>query len=291
MPPQPPLRGGVLFVLPPPHFRASPGVPLPSVPMGTRDISGQDQGLSLHGRTGTEGRCGKSLPLTFPSLSISESPLLLPLPLCPGKSSHLKGPDHQDLTHGGTHSHSHKHKVATLSCTYTHSHTPSHSQSPTQPQGQTGTHPEKSRKSSRVTKPLTQYTLPNKDVLTQLQKYTHTWSHTHTHRVTKSLFLHTDRYRAIHSHTHTERETDTHSCTQAPGDKNNAIVWAGSSWGEREPQCMEGPALYHPHSPPQHPKPLSPLPEAEFSWALDLLSRFSSQVPSSASFFHVWWGM
>lgn len=245
----------------PTPLQGSPGVPLPSV-HGDKEHLRPGPGSEPSRENWSRGKMWEKSGLS-PSLplSISECPLLLPLPLCPGKSSHLKGPDHHDLTHGGTHSHSHKHKAATLSCTYTHSHTPSHSQSPTQPQGQTGTHTQKVSESHQESPSLslTLNTHCQTKMCTHTTTKVHTWSHTHTHRVTKSL-SHTDRYRAIHSHT--QRETDTHSCTQAPGDTEqwaHCLGW--QQLGRKEPQCgwrgLWG-LPYHPHSPPQHPKPLPP---------------------------------
>lgn len=233
-----------------------------------------------------------SLSASLP-LPISECPLLLPLPLCPGKSSHLKGPDHLELTHGGTHSHSHEHKVVTLSCTYTHSHTRSHSQSPTQPQGQTGTHTQKVSESHQESPSLSLspliHTAKQRCGLTQLQKYTpgHTHTYTQSHKVSHTQ-TDTEQYTVTH------REKQTHTVAHRPLEiqNNGRIVWAGSSWGERS--CsVDGGGCGGCRTTPTHPRSipsLFPLPEAEFSWDLDLLRDSALRSPSSASF-HVWWGM
>lgn len=189
-----------------------------------------------------------SLSASLP-LPISESPLLLPLPLCPGKSSHLKGPDHHELTHGGTHSHSHEHKVVTLSCTYTHSHTRSHSQSPTQPQGQTGTHTQKVSESHQESPSLSLspliHTAKQRFGLTQLQKYTP--GHTHTYTLSHKVSLtHRQIQSNTQSHTERNRHTQLHtgpwryrtmgalSGLAAAGEKR-AAVWMEGAVGAAVP--------------------------------------------------------
>ena len=165
----------------------------------------------------------------------------------------------------------------------THSYTPDHSQtqSPTQPQGRTGTYPERLRKSSRVTKSLS-LTL-NTHRQTKMQTHTttkvHTWSHTHTYTESQSL-SHTDRYRAIHSHT--QGKTDAHSCTQAPGDTEQ---WAhcldGQQLGKKEPS-VDGGGRGVCYTTPTHTLSilsLFPLPEARFGWNLDLLRDSAPRCP------------
>ena len=110
----------------------------------------------------------------------------------------------------------------------------------------------------------------------------HTWSHTHTHIYTESQSLsHTQT--DTEQYTVTQREKQTHTVAHRPLEiqNNGRIVWAGSSWGERSRSvdaggcggCCTTPT--HPRSIPS----LFPLPEAEFSWDLDLLRDSALRCP------------
>lgn len=131
-----------------------------------------------------------------------------------------------------------------------------------------------------VTKPLSlnRNTHSRRCRLTQPQKYTPSHTHTHSHKI---FHTQTD----TEQYTVTYRETDTHSCTRAPGDVEqwaHCLGW--QQLGRKEPQCglwTQAVDCCTPLFAPCIVLSLFFLSEARFCWALDLL-REGAPVMSGA---------